>query len=158
MERLKAAGLLLHTRLLCTFTFQYGEIKRSEGRGRTRGNKTFTFQYGEIKSCNPSPTRIGDTNLHSSMERLKAAGLLLHTRLLCTFTFQYGEIKRFGARRRYRLIDLFTFQYGEIKRLPIDVVQRWIYEFTFQYGEIKSVDLKDSVYTQLLIYIPVWRD
>ena len=81
-----------------------------------------------------SGTAVGG-DLHSSMERLKAAGAGGPASRESAFTFQYGEIKRFSG--------------GSYVSTSLS--------FTFQYGEIKSRSAWERLAAHA-IYIPVWRD
>mgnify|MGYP000943476014 CR=1 FL=1 len=63
--------------------------------------------------------RTANPDLHSSMERLKAASPLALPKPITIFTFQYGEIKRQRAVQASTLCTTFTFQYGEIKRVAL---------------------------------------
>ena len=94
MERLKGFARSFGPCLGSVFTFQYGEIKSLRCRPLLPPVLQFTFQYGEIKSVQDYARSFYKSNLHSSMERLKATPPKA-TNYLIRFTFQYGEIKSF---------------------------------------------------------------
>ena len=73
MERLKVIGNVYNPSAVPIFTFQYGEIKRNPMFPATDSRRPFTFQYGEIKSDYRCRLCYHNRDLHSSMERLKAA-------------------------------------------------------------------------------------
>ena len=74
-------------------------------------------------------------NLHSSMERLKAACRRVIPFRVGVFTFQYGEIKRY---QRHEICANQAHLHSSMERLKVVS------------GDMETVSI--------LIYIPVWRD
>ena len=94
MERLKVASGTIKTAMIDTFTFQYGEIKRSRYGGADGVWGHLHSSMERLKVRTSSVGTVQEANLHSSMERLKADLCIPSVGRFSKFTFQYGEIKR----------------------------------------------------------------
>ena len=124
MERLKVLKFLGLSTLAHLFTFQYGEIKSQVNKRARRYVSDLHSSMERLKASGTLEFAVDIFNLHSSMERLKAEIPPADKIVPYGFTFQYGEIKSSGKRQRCLEMLVFTFQYGEIKRRILSTAAR----------------------------------
>ena len=117
MDRLETNQTYLKLIQTYQFTFQYGQIRNEKQKPyKTKHLKIyipvwidqkptistkdclvvekFTFQYGQIRNQEGKAELIAKTlNLHSSMDRLETAKVIVYRKNCKRFTFQYGQIR-----------------------------------------------------------------